>query len=208
MDLNQSRANGAALGRYQIRNGLPITGQLDAETSKALGAKPAVATTADRSCEEFRGVASVAHEPNSKAPANSRETIVLSHREKRREAAPKSPPRSAPAAATPISSESTQPASAPPATVSDTGSSGAGDQHGTASRDYVGAYVSTAMVRAINDSSLKSVARRSTGEEIGFCSHDRDFLELKSHSLPSATRRYLATLRDCLGNPVPRFLLP
>jgi peptidoglycan hydrolase-like protein with peptidoglycan-binding domain len=36
----------AAIGRYQIRNGLPITGQLDAETSKALGAKPAVATTA------------------------------------------------------------------------------------------------------------------------------------------------------------------
>jgi peptidoglycan hydrolase-like protein with peptidoglycan-binding domain len=34
----------AALGRYQIRNGLPITGQLDVETSKALGAKPAVAT--------------------------------------------------------------------------------------------------------------------------------------------------------------------
>src|SRR5438045_2213216 len=32
----------AALSRYQIRNGLPITGQLDAETSKALGAKPAV----------------------------------------------------------------------------------------------------------------------------------------------------------------------
>jgi peptidoglycan hydrolase-like protein with peptidoglycan-binding domain len=32
----------AALGRYQIRNGLPITGQLDAETGKALGAKPAV----------------------------------------------------------------------------------------------------------------------------------------------------------------------
>ncbi len=35
----------AALGRYQIRNGLPITGQLDVETSKALGAKPAVATS-------------------------------------------------------------------------------------------------------------------------------------------------------------------
>src|SRR5215471_671820 len=38
----------AALTRYQIRNGLPITGQLDAETSKALGAKAAVAPgTAD-----------------------------------------------------------------------------------------------------------------------------------------------------------------
>jgi len=36
----------AALTRYQIRKGLPITGQLDADTSKALGAKPAVATTA------------------------------------------------------------------------------------------------------------------------------------------------------------------
>jgi peptidoglycan hydrolase-like protein with peptidoglycan-binding domain len=32
----------AALGRYQIRNGLPITGQLDVETSKALGTQPAV----------------------------------------------------------------------------------------------------------------------------------------------------------------------
>ena len=32
----------AALTRYQIRNGLPITGQLDAETSEALGAKSAV----------------------------------------------------------------------------------------------------------------------------------------------------------------------
>ena len=37
----------AALGRYQIRNGLLITGQLDEDTSKALGAKAAVTTTAD-----------------------------------------------------------------------------------------------------------------------------------------------------------------
>jgi peptidoglycan hydrolase-like protein with peptidoglycan-binding domain len=35
----------AALSRYQIVNGLPITGQLDAETAKALGAKPAVTTS-------------------------------------------------------------------------------------------------------------------------------------------------------------------
>ncbi|HEY6070065.1 MAG TPA: peptidoglycan-binding domain-containing protein [Chthoniobacterales bacterium] len=37
-----SSALAAALTRYQIRNGLPITGQLDIDTSKALGAKPAV----------------------------------------------------------------------------------------------------------------------------------------------------------------------
>src|SRR5207302_2577395 len=36
----------AALTRYQIRNGLPITGQLDVDTSKALGVKPAVTTAA------------------------------------------------------------------------------------------------------------------------------------------------------------------
>src|SRR5436309_13462667 len=35
----------AALTRYQIRNGLPITGQLNVDTSKALGAKPAVTTS-------------------------------------------------------------------------------------------------------------------------------------------------------------------
>lgn len=37
-----SSALAAALTRFQIRQGLPITGQLDEETAKALGAKPAV----------------------------------------------------------------------------------------------------------------------------------------------------------------------
>ena len=41
----------AALTRYQIRNGLPITGQLDVETSKALGAKPAVTTPPAQSAQ-------------------------------------------------------------------------------------------------------------------------------------------------------------
>ena len=35
----------AAMTRYQIRNGLAVTGQLDEETSKALGATAAVTTT-------------------------------------------------------------------------------------------------------------------------------------------------------------------
>jgi peptidoglycan hydrolase-like protein with peptidoglycan-binding domain len=45
MDGAYSTELAAAIGRYQIRNGLPITGQLDEETSKALGAKAAVTTT-------------------------------------------------------------------------------------------------------------------------------------------------------------------
>src|SRR5437762_9613364 len=34
----------AALTRYQVRKGLAVTGQLDVDTSNALGAKPAVTT--------------------------------------------------------------------------------------------------------------------------------------------------------------------
>src|SRR4029434_2567011 len=47
----------AALSRYQIRKGLPISGQLDAETSDALGAKPAVApitAATEQSSETWR----------------------------------------------------------------------------------------------------------------------------------------------------------
>ena len=47
----------AALTRYQIRNGLPVTGQLDTDTSNALGAKPAVAGRAssrEQSSETWR----------------------------------------------------------------------------------------------------------------------------------------------------------
>jgi peptidoglycan hydrolase-like protein with peptidoglycan-binding domain len=70
----------AALTRYQIRNGLLITGQLDAETSKALDAKPAVTTKAAdpaQSSETWRqlrksGVTkSSSREASSATPADS-----------------------------------------------------------------------------------------------------------------------------------------
>jgi len=47
----------AALTRYQIRHGLPITGQLDEDTSKELDAKPAVINTStgsEQSSETWR----------------------------------------------------------------------------------------------------------------------------------------------------------
>ena len=43
-----SAALTAALSRYQIVKGLPISGQLDPETAKALGAQPAVASSNDQ----------------------------------------------------------------------------------------------------------------------------------------------------------------
>src|SRR5947208_6002465 len=63
----------AALTRYQSRKGLPITGQLDADTSKALGAKPAVTNSAagpEQSSETWRRLRRGEH----KASATQRNT--------------------------------------------------------------------------------------------------------------------------------------
>ena len=113
----------AALGRYQIRNGLPITGQLDEETSKALGATPAVTTTTNdrvKSSEGWRRLRSGERQIATNAP---------------------SPGTNAPSR---FSTE-TPPQSAPVATAA----AQAGPQESSASstlsaerlRDYVGAFV-------------------------------------------------------------------
>ena len=128
----------AALGRYQIRNGLPITGQLDTETTKSLDAKPAVATTAadrTRSSETWRRL----RMSKQQTPNNAQETSSS-----RTAGTPGSgaemPAPSPPAATTPLFSESAEPASAPPATASDTVSSSPGFSTERL-RDYVGAFV-------------------------------------------------------------------
>lgn len=121
----------AALSRYQIRNGLPITGQLDAETSKALGAKPAVGPSTaatEQSSETWRRMRRRERRTSTKGRETSSpdadETTISGE-----------VPRSASAATTPMSSESTQPASAPPAT-------GSADEFSTDRlRDYVAAFV-------------------------------------------------------------------
>jgi peptidoglycan hydrolase-like protein with peptidoglycan-binding domain len=67
----------AALTRYQIRNGLAITGQLDVDTSKALGAKPAVTTSAAdsaQSSETWRRLRK--GERQTLAETNARETSL------------------------------------------------------------------------------------------------------------------------------------
>jgi peptidoglycan hydrolase-like protein with peptidoglycan-binding domain len=93
----------AALGRYQIRNGLPITGQLDQETSKALGAKPAVTTTADdrtKSSETWRRLR-MGEQQNSTntQPTGSPEANVTS------QSTTEIQPRSAPAATPDVASD-------------------------------------------------------------------------------------------------------
>ncbi len=71
----------AALSRYQIRNGLPITGQLDAETSKTLGAKPAVGPSTaatEQSSETWRGLRKRERRTSTKMRHNARGSAKLS----------------------------------------------------------------------------------------------------------------------------------
>ena len=127
----------AALGRYQIRNGLPITGQLDVETSNALGVKPTVATSAPndqprasetwkqlrKSDRQFPGK-TVWRAPSPSANQTENTKGV--------------PPRSTPAATATIAAENEEPASAPPATVATSPVSDISEER---LRDYVGAFV-------------------------------------------------------------------
>ena len=127
----------AALGRYQIRNGLPITGQLDVETSKALGVKPAVTSSSAndqartfeawerlrKSDEQFPGK-TVWRAPS---PSANKTGITTG-----------TPPGSTPAASAAIASENEKPASAPPTTAA---TSPTPDFSTERLRDYVGAFV-------------------------------------------------------------------
>ena len=143
----------AALGRYQIRNGLPITGQLDVDTSKALGAKPAATASSPndqlrtsetwerlrKSDKEFPGktvwrapspssneTENTTGSPPQLAPAATAPGMQSAE----------SSPQGSPPPGTQVSSENQGPASTPPATGSPT--SGISEER---VRDYVGAFV-------------------------------------------------------------------
>jgi Putative peptidoglycan binding domain len=136
----------AALTRYQVRKGLAVTGQLDVDTSDALGAKPAVATSAasrEQSSETWRRLrrrepqttstnareksspradrADTEVEPAQSSPVATPVTSELAAQsaDSPSLAAPISgaKPASAAAAKTRTSAEITEPASAPPATA-------------------------------------------------------------------------------------------
>jgi peptidoglycan hydrolase-like protein with peptidoglycan-binding domain len=144
----------ASLGRYQIRNGLPITGQLDVDTSKALGVKPAVATSTPndqpRASETWKQLRKIdrqfpgktvwrAQSPNvnqtgmSSGPPQSTPAATAPGTQSIESSPQRSPPPGAQ-----ISSENEKPASTPPATVY---SSPAPDFSTERLRDYVGAFV-------------------------------------------------------------------
>ena len=140
----------AALSRYQVVKGLPITGQLDPETAKALGAQPAVAHNDQaRISETWQGLrksewAALARlyarraTPSPTPGVNPNETsdnkaTPTSPGTPSAESSPQPPPSS------PVmTSDNANPASPPPAPV---GSSPAPDFSTERLRDYVGAFV-------------------------------------------------------------------
>src|SRR5947208_4275295 len=100
----------AALTRYQVRKGLAVTGQLDVDTSEALGAKPAVATSApsrEESSDTWRRLRRRERQTTSTDP---RETSSPTDTETSATDT-ETPPQSAPVARTRTSAEITKPAS-------------------------------------------------------------------------------------------------
>jgi len=152
----------AALSRYQTRNGLPITGQLDAETSKALGAKPAVGPSTaatEQSSETWRQLRKRERRTSTKlretsSPGADETTISTEVPQsapaaRARTSAETTEPASPPPPTARTSSETTEPASAPPATVAEPSepasappATGSVDEFSTDRlRDYVTAFV-------------------------------------------------------------------
>jgi peptidoglycan hydrolase-like protein with peptidoglycan-binding domain len=151
----------AALSRYQIRNGLPITGQLDVETSKALGAKPAVgpstAATEQSSSETWRRLRKGERRTStsgrrSETTAREAQETASPEADEAAETSTEAAARSAPAATPLVSSETTEPASAPAAaarTASETSEPASASPATTSAdefsterlRDYVAAFV-------------------------------------------------------------------
>jgi peptidoglycan hydrolase-like protein with peptidoglycan-binding domain len=138
----------AALTRYQIRNGLPITGQLDVDTSKALGAKPAVTTTpADsaQSSDTWRRLRK--GEQNTFATTNARERSSARAEQSKLEVASRQSSAAATAAATiqseaqPVTSPLPETASAAQASAAERNSSSPEKASTERLRDYVGAFV-------------------------------------------------------------------
>jgi peptidoglycan hydrolase-like protein with peptidoglycan-binding domain len=126
----------AALTRYQVRKGLSVTGQLDVETSEALGAKPAVTKNTaapEQSSETWRRLRrreqqttstgararSAPHTDRSDPEGGSAQSgpVATSGTSEPVVQAAGSPVQSAPAAKTRTSAEIMEPASAPPATA-------------------------------------------------------------------------------------------
>jgi hypothetical protein len=145
----------AALGRYQVRNGLLITGQLDAETSKALGAKPAVTTSSPndqartsetwerlrKSDRQFPG--RTVWRAASPSANKTGITTGLSPQSTPAATAPStqpagSSPQESPPSGASIASDDGKPASPPPATVDNSPASDISEER---LHDYVGAFV-------------------------------------------------------------------
>jgi peptidoglycan hydrolase-like protein with peptidoglycan-binding domain len=127
----------AALTRYQIRNGLPITGQLDVDTSKALDAKPAVAAstgTREQSSETWRRL----RKGDQQTPNTAQITPTLGRNEAIA-SANGAPPQKFPSLAAPI--PNANPASAPAVRLALAHGSSANGIGTERVRDYVGAFV-------------------------------------------------------------------
>ncbi len=174
----------AALGRYQIRNGLPITGQLDEQTSKALGASPAVTTTGNEqtdSSETWRRLRGGQRQTSAnaqRAPRRGDSVTAQSGIEVRPGATP---------AATTARSDTGQPSSLR-VTAQDTSSS-ANRISSERLRDYVGAFVLAGLDRHVG-SETEFFADRVQYYDQGVISREKIRKDLERYAAQWPDRRF------------------
>jgi peptidoglycan hydrolase-like protein with peptidoglycan-binding domain len=185
----------AALTRYQIRNGLPITGQLDVETSKALGAKPAVTTTAadpEKSSETWRQLRK--GDRQTLARTNARETSSPADRSKPEIASRRNIPAAPPTATTesetkPVGAPLPQNATAAQASVATGNSSSALNITTDRLRDYVGAFVLAGLDRRVG-AEADFFAERVQYYDQGVMSREQIREDLKQYAARWPERRF------------------
>jgi peptidoglycan hydrolase-like protein with peptidoglycan-binding domain len=186
----------AALTRYQIRKGLPITGQLDVDTSKALGAKPAVATSAAdsaQSSETWRQLRK--GEEKTLAKTNARETSSPTADQSKPEVASRKSSPAATAAAT-IQSE-TQPVGSPLPENATAAQASAGTSNSSSPlnistdrlRDYVGAFVLAVLDPQVG-AEADFFADRVEYFDQGVMSRDQIREDLKQYAVRWPERRF------------------
>jgi peptidoglycan hydrolase-like protein with peptidoglycan-binding domain len=185
----------AALTRYQIRNGLPITGQLDVETSKALGAKPAVTTIAadpEKSSETWRQLRK--GDRQTLAKTNARETSPPADRSKPEVASKQSSPAATAAAriqseTQPVGSPLPETATAAQASAATSNSSSAPNVSTDRLRDYVGAFVLAGLDRRVG-AEADFFADRVQYYDQGVMSREQIREDLKQYAARWPERRF------------------
>ena len=195
----------AALTRYQIRHGLQVTGQLDEETGKALGAEPAVVssdaaasattTTTTTTTTETAGGAPTADTWRRLRKSDEEFLTRLNAGQNRPTSAAATPAKTTASPQT-DGAPDVEPSDAPAVTRQDSGTAGSQREDGSALlrsterlRDYVGAFVLAGLDPTVG-AELEFFGDRVRYYDEGVVTHEEIRRSLQSYNAKWPQRRF------------------